>query len=295
MAATTKRLSRRNPHGTCGRHRPWDDQLRRLRPRRWRAHRHRQRRGLADDAVRRRLRQERRGARRRGRQAPGGDQRGPHHPLGQAPHGHRLEDRDRRQALHAAADQRVHPAEAQARRRGLPRREGHRRGHHRPGLLLRRRAPGHQGGRRDRGPERPAHHQRAHRRGPRLRPGQGRGRPDHPGLRPRRRHLRRLAAGSRRGRLSPSRSRPPTATTTSVATTGTSGRRLAGHQVQERARRRPVQGQDGPAAAARGRREGQDRAVQLDRDQRSTCPTSPPPPRARCTWTRSSPAPSSSS
>ena len=36
--------------------------------------------------------------------------------------------------------------------------------------------------------------------------------------------------------------------------------------LQERARRRPVQGQDGPAAAARGRGEGQDRAVQPVRD-----------------------------
>ena len=33
----------------------------------------------------------------------------------------------------------------------------------------------------------------------------------------------------------------------------------------------------------------------VDRDRRSTCPTSRRPPRARCTWTRSSPARSSSS
>ena len=46
-----------------------------------------------------------------------------------------------------AGDQRPHPAEAQARRGGLPRRAGDRRGHHRPGVLRRRRAPGHQGGR----------------------------------------------------------------------------------------------------------------------------------------------------
>ena len=70
------------------------------RPRGRRAHRHRQRRGLAHHAVRRRLRQERRGARRRGRQAPGRHQRRPHHPLGQAPHGHRLDGRHRRQGLH---------------------------------------------------------------------------------------------------------------------------------------------------------------------------------------------------
>ena len=47
----------------------------------------------------------------------------------------------------AAGDQRLRPAEAQARRRGLPGRDGHRRGHHRPGLLRGRPAPGHQGGR----------------------------------------------------------------------------------------------------------------------------------------------------
>ena len=100
--------------------------------------------------VRRRLRQERRGPGRRGRQAPGRHQRRPDHPLGQAPHGHRLDGRHRRQELHAAGDQRAHPAEAQARRGGLPRRDRHRRGDHRPGVLQRRPAPGHQGGRRDR-------------------------------------------------------------------------------------------------------------------------------------------------
>ena len=42
------------------------------------------------------------------------------------------------------------PAEAQDRRRGLPRREGHRRGHHRAGVLQRRAAPGDQGRRPDR-------------------------------------------------------------------------------------------------------------------------------------------------
>ncbi len=83
-------------------------------------------------------------------------------------------DRHRRQELHPAADQRPRPAEAQARRRGLPRRDRHRRGHHRPGVLQRRPAPGHQGGRRDRRPQRAAHHQRADRGGARLRPGQGR-------------------------------------------------------------------------------------------------------------------------
>ena len=65
-------------------------------------------------------------------------------------------------------------------------------------------------------------------------------------------------------------------------------------QFKNGARHRPVQGQDGDAASARGRREGQDRAVLVGRRPRSTCPTSRPAPRARCTWTRRSPARSSS-
>ena len=64
----------------------------------------------------------------------------------------KIDDKD----VHAAADQRVRAPEAQARRRGLPRRDRHRRGDHRAGVLLRRPAPGHQGGRRDRGPHRAA-------------------------------------------------------------------------------------------------------------------------------------------
>ena len=66
----------------------------------------------------------------------------------QAPHGHRLEAvGDRRQEVHAAGDLRARPAEAQAGRRDLPGRAGHRRRHHRAGLLRGRAAPGHQGGR----------------------------------------------------------------------------------------------------------------------------------------------------
>ena len=106
---------------------------------------------------------------------------------------------DRRQGLHRPADQRVRAAEAQARRRGLPRRDRHRRGDHGPGVLLRRPAPGHQGGRRDRGPDREPDRQRADRGRAGLRPRQGR-RPDHPGLRPRWRHVRRVPARDRRGR-----------------------------------------------------------------------------------------------
>ena len=51
----------------------------------------------------------------------------------------------RRQAALAAGDQRDDPAEAQGRRRGLPGRDRRLRGDHRPRLLQRRPAPGHQG------------------------------------------------------------------------------------------------------------------------------------------------------
>lgn len=54
---------------------------------------------------------------------------------------------------------------------------------------------GDEGGRRDRGSERPAHRQRADGRRSGVRARQGR--PDHPRLRPRRRHLRRVAPGDR--------------------------------------------------------------------------------------------------
>ena len=160
--------------------------------------------------------------------------------------GTRLVDEDRRQDIHRPADLRVRPAEAQARRRGLPGRAGDRRRHHRAGVLLRRPAPGHQGGRRDRGPHRPAHRQRAHRGGARVRPRQGPARPDHPRLRPRRRHVRRVPARDRRGRRrgqGDQRRQPPR-----WRRLGPEGRRLAGRQVQGRQRHRPDQGQDGHAA-----------------------------------------------
>ena len=57
-----------------------------------------------------------------------------------------------------------------------------------------------EGGRPDRRTQRAAHRQRAHRGRPGLRPGQGRQGTDHPGLRPRWRHVRRVAARDRRRR-----------------------------------------------------------------------------------------------
>ena len=119
----------------------------------------------------------------------------------QAPHGHRLDDR--RSTARSTPPQEISArilAQAQARRRAVPRRDRDRRRHHRPRVLQRRRASGHQGGRRDRGPQRPAHHQRAHRRRPRLRPRQGQGRRAHPRLRPRWRNVRRLPARGGQGR-----------------------------------------------------------------------------------------------
>ena len=68
-----------------------------------------------------------------------------------------------------------------------------------PGVLQRRPAPGHQGGRRDRWFQRAADRQRADGGRARLRLGQGREGPDHPRLRPRWGHIRRVPAGDRRG------------------------------------------------------------------------------------------------
>ena len=79
----------------------------------------------------------------------------------------------------------------------VARRAGHGGGHHRPGLLQRRPAPGDQGCGQDRRPRGPAHHQRANRCCTGVRPRQAKP-GDRAGLRPRRRHLRRLAAGRRR-------------------------------------------------------------------------------------------------
>jgi hypothetical protein len=71
-----------------------------------------------------------------------------------------------------------HPAQDEEDRRGLPGRDRDRGRDHRAGLLQRRPAPGHQGRRPHRWPGSQAHHQRTHRGGPGLRPGQERkGRP----------------------------------------------------------------------------------------------------------------------
>ena len=169
-------------------------------------------------------------------------------------------DRHRRQEVHGPGDQRPHPAEAEARRRGLPRRHRHPGRHHRPRLLRRRPAHRHQGGRPDRRPRGAAHHQRAHRGRPGLRPRQG-------------------GRATRRSSCSTSAAAPSTCRSSRSATACSRSSRTHGDThlggddwdqrvidwlvagVQGRPRRRPVQRQDGPAAPQGGGREGQDRAV----------------------------------
>ena len=165
----------------------------------------------------------------------------------------------------------------------LPRREGDAGGHHRPRLLQRRPAPGHQGRRQDRRPRGAAHHQRADRGRARLRPRQV-GDEDHRGLRPRRRHLRHLDPRDRRrplrGEVDQRRHLPRRRRLRHAH------RPVPGGRVQEGARRRPDQGQDGAAAAEGGRREGEDRAVVVDARPRSTSRSSRWTRRrtSRCTW-----------
>ena len=136
-------------------------------------------------------------------------------------------------------------------------------GHHRPGLLQRLAAPGHEGRRADRRARGAAHRQRADGGGARLRARQEEGRDDRR-LRLRRRHLRHLdprgGRGRRRGevderRHAPRRRQPRPA-----------GDRLDRRGVQERAGHRPLEGQDGAAAAEGSGRAGQDRAVDHDGD-----------------------------
>ena len=134
---------------------------------------------------------------------------------------------------------------------------------HGAGLLQRLPAPGHQGRRAHRRPRRQAHHQRADRRGPRLRHGQAARRLQDRRLRPRRRHVRHLHHRDRRGRRrAPVRGalhqrrhlprrrglRPQ-------------DHRVPGRRVQTRERHRPQQRPDRPATPEGGGGEGEDRAV----------------------------------
>ena len=109
-----------------------------------------------------------------------------------------------------------------------------------------------------------ADHQRADRGRARVRARQGRRRPDDPRLRPRRRDVRRLRARARRGRLrgqGDQRRQPPRRRQLRQG-----DRRLDGRRVQARPGHRPGRRPDGAAAALRGRREGEDRALVDDDD-----------------------------
>ena len=256
QAQTTGRTAE---NGQGRRNRPGNHQLGGQRVGGGRARRDPERRGWAHHPVGRGLLQDRRGARRRGGQAPGHHQPRPDHPLGEAPHGDVVDRRHRRQGVHGPGDLGPHPGQAQEGRRGVPRRHRDPGRHHRARVLRRRAAHGHQGGRGDRRARGAPHHQRADGRRAGLRPRQGGHRPHRPRLRPRRRDVRRLGARDRRGRLRgevdlgqhQARRRR----------LGRQGHRVAGDRVQEHRGRRPVPGQDGHAAPEGGGREGQDRAV----------------------------------
>ena len=138
------------------------------------------------------------------------------------------------------------------------------RGHHRARVLQQRAARGDEGRRQDRRPQRAAHHQRADRGLARVRARQGGLRPDDPRLRPRRRHVRRVGARARRGRVRGQvdrRRQPPRRRQLRQG-----GRRLDGRRVQARPGHRPRAGPDGAPASLRGGGEGEDRAVVDDDD-----------------------------
>ena len=221
--------------------------------------------GSAHHAVRRRVLEERRDAGRArspsGRPSPTRTARSVR---SSATWARRTGRSSRRQGMDPAGGQRADPAQAQARRRGLPGRYRDPGRHHRPRVLRRRAAPGHQGGRADRGPRGAAHHQRAHRGRARLRARQAGHRADGARLRPRRRHVRRLADGDRRRRVRGQGH--PRRHASGRRRLGPADHRLPGQGVQERARRRPRCRPHGAAATEGSRREGEDRAQPGGRD-----------------------------
>ena len=170
------------------------DKLLRLGHRGRRGGRHPQFRGRANHAFICRIYKERGAAGRAGCQAPGRHQQRAHHQLHQARDGHGLPRQHRRKEVFAPGDLGDDPSKTEGGRGGLSGRGGHGGCNHGARLLHRCAAPGHQGRGHDRRTERQAHHQRAHRGGPGLRRGQGRAAEDH-GLRPGRRHLRRIDSG----------------------------------------------------------------------------------------------------
>ena len=172
-------------------------------------------------------------------------------------------------------------------RRGLPRRRGHRSRDHGAGLLQRQPAPGHQGRRPHRRPGRQAHHQRAHRRGAGLRPGQARqGRPQDRRLRPRRRHLRHLA--SSRSPMSTARSSSRCCRTNGDTFLGGEDfdQRIIDYIVTEFKKEQGVDLTKDVLALQRLKEAAEKAKIELSATARrptSTCPTSRPMRRARST------------
>ena len=147
--------------------------------------------------------------------------------------------------------------------------------HHGAGLLQRRPAPGDQGRRPDRRPRRAAHHQRADGGRAGLRPRQEEGREDR-GLRPRRRHLRRVRARDRRRRLrgqGDQRRHPPgrRRLRQGASSTGWSPNSRSRQAIDLRATR-------WPCSASRRRPRRPRSSSRRPRRRRSTCPSSRPTP-----------------
>ncbi len=190
---------------------------------------------------------------------------------------------DVRGKLLAPGDLRPGAPQDEADRRGLPRRAGDRGGHHRPRLLQRRPAAGHEGRGPHRRAERAPHHQRAHRGRPRLRDRQGtrRARP----------------SGSRSTTSAAAPSTSPSSSSTAACSRCAHQRRhlprrrglrpadhrLAGQAVHGPDRHRPPQGPDGAPAAEGGGGARQARALLAPRRPRSTSRSSPPTPAAPST------------
>ena len=276
--------------------------------------RDRERRGRAHHAVDGGIRRGRRASRRAVGQAAGGHQSGEHAVRDQAadrPQVQRSLDREgqgpgalpdrrgrqrrrlgdsARQELQPQPGERLHPAKDEGDRRKLSRRIGCRGGGHGSRLLQRFPAPGDQRRRQDRWPRRAAHHQRADRRGARLR-AREEGRRHHRRLRPWRRHLRRVRPRDRRrgvrGALDQRRHVPRRRGLRQAH------HRLPRRRVQKGTGHRPTRGSPGAATPQGRRREGEDRAVELDAKPRSTCHSSPPIRRGRSIWPSSLPGPSS--
>ena len=184
--------------------------------------------------------------------------------------------RGRRQELFALADLRLHPAEDEGDRRSLSRRDGRRRPSSRfPPISTTPSA---------RPPRTPARSPASKccasstsRPRPRSPTASTRRRPaSHRGLRPRRRHLRRLDPRDRRRRVRgevDQRRHLPRRRGLRHAP-----RRLPGRRVQEGAGHRPAQGQARAAAPEGSGRKGQDGTVVAHRRPRSTCRSSPRTP-----------------